>query len=137
MTPHLPFAFNTGVPGTVLLVDDDDSVRMYCQHVLELNGWTVLSAANGRAAIRLAETHGSCVRLLITDVIMPGINGRELAEDLRRTHPSLRVLFISGFHEDEMLQEGIDSNTVHFLPKPFRPDTLMWKVWEVLNDGNR
>jgi|GEM_PF-1186674 len=118
--------------GTILLVDDDDAVRGYCQQVLELFGWRVQPAESASAALEIAAIHGEPLRLLMTDVLMPGMNGRELADRLLARQPDLRVLFISGFHSDEVLQAGIEEDRVYFLAKPFKPSCLLAKLREIM-----
>lgn len=122
-----------GSGGSILLVDDDPAVRMYCQRVLELHGWHVLAAGSGADAVQIASAHASPIHLLITDVMMPGQNGRELADHLQQIQPGLKVLFISGYHADQVLQMGINADQVQLLHKPFLPDGLIIKVREVLS----
>lgn len=121
--------------GVILLVDDDEAVRGYCRMVLELDGWQVRAADCAEEACRLAAEHGNNVRLLITDVVMPDTNGRELADRLWQTRPDLKVLFLSGFHTDDVIQAGVAAEELHFLSKPFTPSTLLAKLREMLSDG--
>jgi PAS domain S-box-containing protein len=118
--------------GTVLLVEDEDLVRSLAQRVLESNGYRVFAAPCGADAL---ELHGSIpgrVDVLLTDVVMPGMGGRNLAEAMRERQPDLRILFMSGYTTDEVLRQGIQAEAVHFLQKPFSPDGLARKVREVL-----
>jgi len=123
--------------GVVLLVDDEEAVRSYCKMVLELDGWQVLAAENGEAACRVAAAHPGEIHLLLTDVVMPGMNGRELANRLRQDRPDMKVLFLSGFHDDHALQAGVDAEELHFLGKPFTPTVLREKLREVMGEGSR
>ncbi len=119
---------------TILLVEDESVVRELSSSVLRELGYTVLEAANGDEALRLAQQHGEHdVDLLLTDVVMPQMGGRELADKLRAIHPNTKVLFTSGYTEDAVQQRGINDPTIEFLQKPYRPDSLARKVREVLS----
>ncbi|MGH7516431.1 MAG: PAS domain S-box protein [Gemmatimonadales bacterium] len=117
---------------TILLVEDDKQVRDLAQRVLEGQGYTVRSAASGSEAIELLESDASPVHLLATDVIMPGMNGRELAERLSLRYPDLKVLYLSGYTDDVIVRHGMLHPGTRFLQKPFSPDALARKVSEVL-----
>jgi CheY-like chemotaxis protein len=127
-----PAAPRVGVE-TVLLAEDDPSVRGLAARVLRRAGYAVLEAAGGDEAVRLAEGHAGSVHLLVTDVVMPGLGGRPLAEKLLARQPGLRVLFLSGYTDDAVLRHGVRSDAVNFLPKPFTPSALAAKVREVLD----
>jgi CheY-like chemotaxis protein len=118
---------------TVLLVEDEGAVRMLALHALQTNGYAVLDAETGEQALHVVQTFGVPVRLLVTDVVMPGLNGRELAERLQNSQPSLRVLYMSGYTSDEIVRRGIEADRVNFLQKPFTPQTLIRKVREILD----
>jgi two-component system, cell cycle sensor histidine kinase and response regulator CckA len=121
-------------PGeTILLVDDEETVRRFSSRVLEKHGFAVLSAGTGPDAIALAEQHGDNVALLLTDVMMPGMNGCELAELLLARRPALRILFISGYAEDVLASNVGLVPGAAFLGKPFKPKALLGKVREVLD----
>jgi CheY-like chemotaxis protein len=96
-------------------------------------GYEALEAADADAALALAADRAGRIDLLLTDVAMPGMNGRELAERLRRHHPDTRVLFMSGYAEDEVLARGVDRGAVELLRKPFRTDELAARVRKVLD----
>jgi len=117
---------------TILLAEDDNAVRAIARETLERAGYTVLAAANGRAALALAEKHEGPIDLLLTDVIMPEMNGRELAETLAGRRDGLRVLFASGYSDDVLLDQGALAPGVTLLDKPFTPAALAAKVAEVL-----
>lgn len=118
---------------TVLLVEDDDPVRMIAAVALKKQGYTVLEARHGDEAIGIWEQHRDAIRLLVTDVAMPGMNGRELAEHLRAQNSSIRVLYLSGYNEDAVVLHGTREGTA-FLQKPFTSSVLNAKVREVLDE---
>jgi signal transduction histidine kinase/CheY-like chemotaxis protein len=109
---------------TLLLVEDDDSLRHLALRVLRRTGYTVLEASNAEAALRLASTHVGPIDLLLTDVVMPGMNGRALGELLAAQLPTLRVLYMSGYTDDDVLRRGVSSAHTAFLLKPFTPVSL-------------
>jgi len=118
---------------TILLVEDERGVRRVIREMLERHGYRVLEAVDGYAAEVTFRAHDAAIDLLITDVVMPEINGRELASLLTALRPDLKVLFISGYTDDAILQNRIMNPGVSFLQKPFTPDTLARKVREVLD----
>lgn len=115
-------------PLTVLVVEDEEEVRALARDVLEMHGYTVLEALDVADATRLAETHPGSIDLLVTDVMMPGASGPELARRLRAHRPGLRVLCMSGYPEntDQRAQGAAGWNA--WLQKPFTPDDLMRQV---------
>jgi CheY-like chemotaxis protein len=116
---------------TVVLVDDEDDVRSVMRSVLVQRGYTVLDASSGADAIRLLADHPNPVDILVTDVLMPGMTGRELYEHLARRHPGLRVLYVSGYADDAF---GGEPGWGHaFLSKPFSLDTFAERVRDELN----
>lgn len=117
--------------GTILLVEDDDQVRNIASEVLRKRGYQVIQAANGEEATHLATTI-SRIDLLVTDVIMPKMGGRELAIILTAEHPGMKVLFISGYTENATIQVASLAPGIHHLAKPFSPDALGQKVNELL-----
>ncbi len=120
---------------TVLLVEDEKSVRLATRLFLEDLGYNLLVAEHPEEALRLASQHAGTIHLLITDVIMPGMSGRDLANRLSTLRPALKLLFISGFTADVIAQRGILDDGVSFLPKPFGRNQLARKVREVLDVG--
>jgi len=118
---------------TILLVEDEDNVRTLVRDFLKNNGHTVLEAPNGAEAVRLAESHRGRIDLLVSDVIMPHMSGRELCDELRRRMPDLKVLFISGYTDDAVVRHGIVEGDVAFLQKPFSMRSLLGKIREVLD----
>jgi two-component system, cell cycle sensor histidine kinase and response regulator CckA len=121
---------------TVLLVEDEPGVRRLVRRVLQAHGYAVLEAGDGEQAEAVARAHPGSIDLLITDVVMPGRSGREVAEALRGAWPGLKVLFMSGYTDDEVMRRGIETDRVHFLQKPFAPAALAAKVRQVLDEGH-
>lgn len=117
---------------TVLVVEDNPLVRKLMREVLELNGYRVYDAANGRAALETAGQAGLHLDLLVTDVSLPGMNGRELADALTARQPDLKVVFASGHGSDALGKFGVGANA-GFLEKPFSPKALARKVREILD----
>ncbi len=118
---------------TVLLAEDDDAVRFFTRIALEQAGYAVLEATGGEEALALAERHAGPVHLLVTDVVMPRLGGRELAGRLQGRYPGLKVLFLSGYTDDAVVRHGVLHEEVNFLQKPFTPAALTQKVREVLD----
>jgi len=118
---------------TVLLAEDEDAVRALTRHILQSKGYTVLEANNGAEAIRLMHRTGRPVDLLLTDVVMPEVGGRALAEAVTLLHPNARVLYMSGYTDDAVLRNGVMRSENVLLQKPFRPDDLLHKVREMLD----
>jgi CheY-like chemotaxis protein len=116
----------------ILLVEDNDELREATQEALELLGYSVTAAAEGLEALSIFETEGDSFDLLITDIVMPGPNGREVAEKMTATRADLPVIFISGYTNDVILRHGVVEEEVNYLPKPFSVPTLASKIREVL-----
>jgi len=119
-------------PATILVVEDEEEVRALARDVLEMNGFRVLEALDPAHATRLAQTHPGTIDLLITDVVMPGASGPELARRLRTHRPGLRVLCMSGYPENHDQRVGGEAGWNAWLQKPFTPDVLMRKVRDCL-----
>jgi CheY-like chemotaxis protein len=117
---------------TILLVEDEPQLRELTRTVLASRGYSVVEAGSADEAERLAEKYGTTIHLLLTDVIMPGISGRELAKRLSARHPAMRVLYMSGYTYNVIAQGGTLERGVAFLQKPFTPGVLIDKVGEVL-----
>lgn len=122
---------------TVLLVEDEESVRQLVRETLEARGYKVLEAQDGEFALRLVSEHTSEIHMLITDVVMPGMSGRELSARLCASHPHTKVLFLSGYTEDAIVHEGVLEPGTAFLQKPFTLQMLSRKVREVLGSDRR
>jgi two-component system, cell cycle sensor histidine kinase and response regulator CckA len=117
---------------TILVVDDQDSLRELLCEVLRRNGYTVLSADNGREALRLAHEHAEPIDLVITDMVMPKMGGRELAEALRALRRHTKILYMSGYAEKTEDVKELLSHGYSFIEKPFTPDELLYKTRDVL-----
>jgi len=118
---------------TVLLVEDAAAVRAVAKQVLQRQGYTVLEAPHGEAALHLAQKHRGPIHLLLTDVVMPVLSGRRLAEQLAPLRPDMKVLYASGYTDDSVVRHGILESGTAYLQKPFTPDSLARKVREVLD----
>jgi two-component system cell cycle sensor histidine kinase/response regulator CckA len=119
---------------TVLLVEDEDAVRTLAREVLRRHGYVVLEARHGVDALRVAERHPDDIHLLITDVVMPHMSGRETAERLGTVRPKMKVLFMSGYTDHALMHREL-TPAAAFLQKPFTPDTFARKVRHVLDSS--
>lgn len=122
---------------TVLVVEDEESVRAAVRRLLQRQHYTVLEARNGREALAVRESHGGPVDLVLSDVVMPVMGGRELAERLRAIDPELRVLLMSGYNEEAIRSNGALIPGAAFLSKPFSMETLLRTVRELLDGTER
>ncbi len=118
---------------TVLLVEDEEAVRNMASEILHSNGYHVLGAGNGHEALKVSEQHAGAIQLMVTDVVMPQLGGRELAEKLASKRPEMRVLYMSGYTDDAIVHHGVLDGRAAFLEKPFTPDALALKIREVLS----
>ncbi len=118
---------------TILLAEDQDMVRELVTEILRSNGYTVLLAHNGTEAVRVSEQYEATIHLLITDVVMPHMNGRELARRLLPARPDMKVIFMSGYAEDAIIHHGVLDAGMHFVQKPFRPCDLSRRIRDILD----
>ncbi|MBI5583857.1 MAG: PAS domain S-box protein [Deltaproteobacteria bacterium] len=118
---------------TVLVVEDNDLVRNLTREALQQYGYRVIEAANGELALKIGREYPDVIHLLLTDVVMPGINGRELAEKMRVLRSEIKVLFMSGYTDNAIVQYGILEPGLSFIEKPFSPDLLAGRIHQVLN----
>jgi CheY-like chemotaxis protein len=130
--PGIPAAAPHGSE-TVLLVEDEPEVRGLARDILHQQGYTVLEAADGGEALRIGREHGGPIHLLVTDVVMPQMGGRELADHLKAGRRETKVLYVSGYTDDAILHQGVSETGTAFLPKPFTAAELAHKVREVLD----
>lgn len=117
---------------TILLVEDEAVLMEIVNEILTCQGYEVLQASSGAEAIDLAQTHLPKIDLLLSDVVMPGMSGGILAQNLLKKRPALKVLFMSGYTDDAVLKHGVESSEVAFIQKPFAPQDLLNRVQEVL-----
>ncbi|MBW2344804.1 MAG: response regulator, partial [Deltaproteobacteria bacterium] len=120
---------------TVLIVEDDDSLRKLAHKALQQKGYKVLEAENGEDALRVSEEHEDPIDLLITDVVMPKMDGKETAERLQPLYPQMKVIYMSGYTDNAIVHHGVLAPGLNFIEKPFSPEGLARKVREVLDRG--
>lgn len=138
-TAGSPSVAHSAAPGneTILLVEDEDAVRKLLTHVLRKRGYSVLEAANAEDALRFFDGSGDEIRLVLTDMVMPRMSGRELAEQILRIRPDMKVIFMSGYTDDVLVRTGALGPGMSFLQKPLRPDVLAGKIREALDSPSR
>ena len=118
---------------TILLVEDEPQLRRVAATALRQAGFEVLDAGDGNEALARSGQHAGAIDLLLTDVVMPGMNGRQVADALLAQRPSTRVLYMSGYPTDGIVTDGVVDEGIHFIPKPFTPATLLARVLEILD----
>jgi two-component system, cell cycle sensor histidine kinase and response regulator CckA len=118
---------------TVLLAEDEEQVRRIARVILEMSGYHVLEASGGDEALSIYKQHEGQIHLVMTDVVMPQMSGRELAQSLERLQPGIKVLYMSGYTDDAIVRHGLLDQEIAFLQKPFTPEALTCKVREVLD----
>lgn len=122
------------VPATILLVEDEAGLRGLMRRLLERSGYRVLEAGHGAQALEQCERHEGAIDLVVSDIVMPTMGGREMAVQLRVLRPNSQLLFVSGFTDDEVIREGSAISGSAYLQKPFSPATLVAKIAEMLRD---
>jgi len=122
---------------TILIVEDEEEVRLFTREVLERAGYTVLEATDGDDAIRISRRHSGAIDMLLTDVVMPQMSGRDLAAAIAVARPETKILFMSGYTDDAIVRHGVLEAGSQFIEKPFSPQALTVKVREVLDRDAR
>ena len=118
---------------TILLVEDEEDVRKLAVRVLEKQGYTVLESRDGEEALFLCKEKKGPIHLMVTDVVMPGMSGRELANCLMSVHPEMKVLYMSGYTDNAITHHGVLEKGMNYIQKPFTVDGLLRKAREVLD----
>jgi CheY-like chemotaxis protein len=118
---------------TILLVEDDDSVRRLASRLLALQGYSVVEAGTGIEALKVMQERGGSIDLVVTDVVMPELNGSELAAKVRELYPKLCVIYMSGYTDDDIVRRGLLDPEMVFIQKPFTASNFTRKVREVLD----
>jgi PAS domain S-box-containing protein len=131
--PEAQVGATVGGNETILLVEDEHAVRGLAKRILETHGYLVLEAHHGRDAIRISDEYPGPIHLLVTDVIMPEMSGRQVADRLAESRPEIRVLFVSGYTDNAIMHHGVLEASTAFLQKPFTRDSLARKVRQVLD----
>ena len=118
---------------TILLAEDDDMVRSLTRQALIMAGYTVIEAANGGEALTLFNKHATQVKLLLLDVVMPGLGGKEVYDKIIETHPSIPTLFCSGYSHNAIHTGFVLDQGLNFIQKPYSPDTLLRTIRKILD----
>ena len=126
--PSIAHDTGTRAGGTVLIAEDDSTVRFLARRVLTREGYDVLEAADGIRAAEICASHPGTIDLLLSDVVMPGLNGRELVERCRPDRPEMAILFMSGYQDDVIFRQGVGTGAHELIEKPFHPDELVRRV---------
>ena len=121
---------------TILVVEDDDSVRSLVRRVLERNGYQVLEARHGKEGLALCRNYAAPIQLILSDVIMPEMSGREFFEQVAPLRPGIKLLYMSGYTDDALIRQGVQCDSTRLLSKPFTPASLTGKVREVLDEAS-
>ena len=132
-----PVPLETSGTETLLIVENEQAIRNLLQIALRRNGYTVLAAGSGSEALELVRNHAGTIHLVITDVVMPDIDGPELVRQLSAVRPETRTLFMSGYMDDTLGERGILSTNANFIQKPFSPSTIAQRVREILDGVER
>jgi two-component system, cell cycle sensor histidine kinase and response regulator CckA len=134
MNPRPP---ETSGTETLLIVENESAIRNLLQVALRRNGYTVLAAESGREALEVVRNHIGAIHLLITDVMMPDMDGPELVRQLSTIRPDTRTLFMSGYMDDTLGERGILTTNANFIQKPFSPRAIAQRVREILDGVQR
>jgi two-component system cell cycle sensor histidine kinase/response regulator CckA len=121
--------------GKVLLVEDDEQVRAFTRMLLTTNGYAVLEASNGLEGLEIAQQNSSDIDLLLSDMLLPELSGYDLAEKVLELKPQIKILFMTGYVEGEIVQRCISELGASFLDKPFQPNVLLARVQEAIQSA--
>jgi DNA-binding NtrC family response regulator len=130
---YLRVAIAAGRPGALVVAEDEEDVRKLAVRILERQGYKVLEASQGLDAFLIAEKYEDLIHLLVTDVVMPKISGRELADRIAEIRPEIKVLYMSGYTDNAIVHHGVLGEGMKFIQKPFTLEGLVRKVREVLD----
>lgn len=119
---------------TLLVVDDSEEMLNVLSRSLAAEGYDVIWARNGTDTLKLLTREEGPIALMVVDVVLPGMSGPELVEQVRRQHPGAGAIYVSAFDADTVREHGVDPDTMPFLPKPYEPDALLARVREVLRE---
>jgi len=133
--PRLQLVLPPQRPVTILIVEDNENLRNLLQRTLEGVGFSVLSAADGAVALDLCQQHDGAIDVMVSDIVMPRLNGLQLAEQVRAARPEMKFLFITGFADEFPELRGLIKGGATILEKPFLPSELLLGVEDMLNDG--
>lgn len=122
---------------TILLVEDDEAVRSVTRRALNRFGYSVIAADGGREAVKVAAEYPDEIHLLLTDIMMPGMNGVEVAERIIELYPEIRVFYMSGYADNDLVRQGLLKPGARFLQKPFTPHELAERVRAILDGSKR
>ena len=122
---------------TVLIVEDDDGLRKLAQEVLQSYGYRILAAENGEEALMVGKEHEGPIHLLLTDVVMPKMGGKEAADRLQPLYPQMKVIYMSGYTDNAIIHHGVLAPGLNFLQKPFSSEGLARKVRKALDAGQK
>ena len=129
---QLPGSRHRSRDETILYCEDDRPIREIIERFLKKEGYTVLTAEDGATALKKAKSHEEAIDLLITDVVMPGINGKELSDQTAKLFPSMKVLFVSGYATDVLKDRDIIQESMSFMAKPFSTKQLLQRIDDLL-----
>jgi two-component system cell cycle sensor histidine kinase/response regulator CckA len=122
---------------TILVVEDEETVRRLTCDILRSSGYEVLIAKNGEEAIDICKRHRGNIDLMLTDVVIPGMNGKQAAESVMSHREPMQVLYMSGYTDDAIVRQGVIDPGTNFIEKPFTAQGLIWKVREMLDKESR
>jgi signal transduction histidine kinase/ActR/RegA family two-component response regulator len=134
---HCPVVAAATGSETIIVVEDEETVRKLARVILHLNGYTVLEARNADEALVICEQHSGPIHLMLTDIVMPGMSGRALFYCIAPLRPEMKVLYMSGYIEQAILHQGVFNQPAPFLQKPFKPNVLTRRVREVLDENKK